>query len=187
MAFFRRQRSGEALDTARGVKANLFTTLGKWLQRRCGGEVIPMDDFFLPPDMRTPERLSEPGGNVHRERFAAEVLASLEAGGPVRWQRFDCQTGQMFKREQNAEGLVIIEGSYSHHPAFAESWKRLGVLRVFISVDGAEQLRRLQKRNPEMLPMFQNRWIPLEKTYFEAYDIRRNADCVIESPCSEDK
>ena len=53
--------------------------------------------------------------------------------------------------------------------------------------DKMEQLRRLQKRNPEMLPMFQNRWIPLEKTYFEAYDIRRNADCVIESPCSEDK
>ncbi|MBE6919033.1 MAG: sporulation integral membrane protein YtvI [Ruminococcaceae bacterium] len=32
MAFFRRQLSGEALDTARGVKANLFTTLGKWLR-----------------------------------------------------------------------------------------------------------------------------------------------------------
>lgn len=32
MAFFRRQLTPERLDTARGVKENLFTTLGKWLR-----------------------------------------------------------------------------------------------------------------------------------------------------------
>lgn len=166
---------GSGKTTLANALGDLFSTLP-----------VPMDDFFLPPHMRTEARLSEPGGNVHRERFAAEVLASLEAGGPVRWQRFDCQTGQMLEREQRVDGPLIIEGSYSHHPAFAEAWKRLDALRVFITVDGAEQLRRLRKRNPEMLPMFQKRWIPLEKTYFEAYDIRRSADCVIDSPCSQD-
>ena len=33
-----------------------------------------MDDFFLRPEQRRPERFAEPGGNVDRERFAAEVL-----------------------------------------------------------------------------------------------------------------
>ena len=32
-----------------------------------------MDDFFLPMELRTAERLEEPGGNVHYERFSAEV------------------------------------------------------------------------------------------------------------------
>ena len=29
--------------------------------------------------------------------------------------------------------------------------------------------------------MFETRWIPLEKTYFEAYDIQGTADLVLES------
>ena len=33
--------------------------------------VFHMDDFFLPPALRTPERLSQPGGNVDRERMLA--------------------------------------------------------------------------------------------------------------------
>ena len=38
-----------------------------------------MDDFFLPPALRTPERRSEPGGNVHYERFLTEVLPNLRS------------------------------------------------------------------------------------------------------------
>jgi len=147
-----------------------------------GTRPIPMDDFFLPPEMRTPERLAEPGGNVHRERFAAEVLHTLASDGPVRWQRFDCQTGCMLPREQQKGAVIVIEGSYSHHPAF--NWKQLGAAKVFISVDPAEQLRRIEKRSPDVVHMFKTRWIPLEKNYFEAYDIRGNADFVIDNPRS---
>ena len=35
--------------------------------------VIHMDDFFLPRELRTKERLSEAGGNVDYERFAEEA------------------------------------------------------------------------------------------------------------------
>jgi len=52
----------------------------EYLAKELDGEVIHMDDFFLPPEMRTEQRLGEPGGNVHRERFADEVLIGLRSG-----------------------------------------------------------------------------------------------------------
>ena len=58
------------------------TTFAAMLNRRFGGNVLHMDDFFLRPEQRTPERFAEPGGNVDRERFETEVLAPLAAG---RW------------------------------------------------------------------------------------------------------
>ena len=48
-----------------GMAASGKTTAAEQLTEQLGGEVIHMDDFFLPPEMRTEERLSQPGGNVH--------------------------------------------------------------------------------------------------------------------------
>jgi uridine kinase len=70
---------------------------------------------------------------------------------------------------------VIVEGSYSHHPAFADTFD----LRVFLHVDEAERKRRIIERNGEMSKMFFTRWIPLENRYFEAFQIEEKADLVI--------
>ncbi len=157
------------------------TTLAGLLARLYGTEPIPMDDFFLPPPMRTQERLSIPGGNVHHERFLTEVLENLAPGRSVRYQRFDCQSLKMLARDIPPAPHVIIEGSYSHHPAFEAHLKRLNALRVYVDVEESEQLRRIARRDPELLSMFQTRWIPLEKTYFEAYDIKGRAEIVLQS------
>jgi len=144
-----------------------------------GTKPIPMDDFFLPFDLRTPERLAQPGGNVHYERFDEEVLSGLEKGRPVRWNRFSCSDGTLIPRELPAADVVVIEGSYSHHPYLREKLIQKNALLVYISVEADEQLRRIEKRDPELRHMFESRWIPLEKTYFEAYDIQGSADIVI--------
>jgi len=157
------------------------STLAGWLARLLDTQPIPVDDFFLPPEMRTPERLSEPGGNMHRERFRAEVLEGLKKGGDVRWRRFDCSTLTYQPRMKPDSPVTVIEGSYSHHPYFEDMYRELGALRVFVDAAPAEQLRRIEKRAPEKRHMFETRWIPLEKTYFEAYDIRGSADVVINS------
>ena len=49
-----------------------------------------MDDFFLPFELRTAERLKEPGGNVHYERFIDEVVSKLSAGEPFEYGVFRC-------------------------------------------------------------------------------------------------
>ena len=69
------------------------TTFAAMLNRRFGGNVLHMDDFFLRSEQRTPERFAEPGGNVDRERFETEVLAPLAAGQAAQYRPWDCHTG----------------------------------------------------------------------------------------------
>jgi len=155
------------------------TTLAGLLAALYGTTPIPMDDFFLPFDMRTEKRMSEAGGNIHHERFSEEILAHIQLGKPLAYRRFDCHTGQIIPREIAASDVMIIEGSYSHHPAFEEAYARLNAIRAFVSVEDQEQLIRLEKRNPHLLERFVAEWIPLEKNYFEAYDRKQKADLVL--------
>ncbi len=169
-------RAAVALD---GPCGSGKTTLAGELGQRYHTQPISMDDFFLPPALRTPERLAQPGGNVHYERFLSEVLKPLETGKPFSYGRFDCQSGRVEPCACEPGPVMVIEGSYSHHPAFEESYGRLRVMRVFLDMSPDEQLRRLAARDPAKLEAFQTRWIPLEKTYFEAYDRRNQADMVL--------
>lgn len=64
-----------------------------------------MDDFFLPPELRTAERLSQPGGNVHYERFSAEVADGILRGKPFEYSVFDCSImGVSGKKERPPMG-----------------------------------------------------------------------------------
>ena len=94
------------------------TTFAAMLNRRFGGNVLHMDDFFLRPEQRTPERFAEPGGNVDRERFETEVLAPLAAGQAAQYRPWDCHTGDFaVAYAVEPAQLTIVEGSYSMHPA----------------------------------------------------------------------
>ncbi len=150
------------------------STLARELAGLWPSSVIYMDDFFLPPDMRTPERLAEPGGNVDYARFEAEVVDHV--GSAFSYRIFDC--GIMdFKggREISRAPLTIIEGSYSLSPRFGRYYD----LSVFVDVDPATQLARLTARNPELVQTFADLWVPLEEQYFAAFDIEAAADFVI--------
>ncbi len=160
-----------------GRSASGKTTLADQLQRVTGAAVIHMDDFFLPGELRTSERLAEPGGNVHYERFAEEVLHFLRKREPFSYSVFDC--GEMALGEERlvpGGELRIVEGAYSCHPEFGEYMD----LRVFCDVESEEQERRILARNgEEMLGQFRERWIPLEERYFAAYGIREQAEILL--------
>ena len=158
------------------------TTLATVLQRRFGGNVLHMDDFFLRPEQRTPERFAEPGGNVDRERFEDEVLAPLAAGKIAQYRPWDCHTGD-FAASRNVEParLTIVEGSYSMHPALRGYYD----LMICLTIDSGEQLRRLETRNPRMLQRFIDEWIPLENRYFASTETRTAADMIVDTAASE--
>lgn len=158
------------------------TTLATVLQRRFGGNVLHMDDFFLRPEQRTPERFAEPGGNVDRERFEDEVLAPLAAGKIAQYRPWDCHTGD-FAASHNVEParLTIVEGSYSMHPALRGYYD----LMICLTIDSGEQLRRLEARNPRMLQRFIDEWIPLENRYFASTETRTAADMIVGTAASE--
>ena len=56
------------------------TTLAAALQERLHCGVFHMDDFYLPFEARTPERLAQPGGHMDFDRFEKEVLRPLRGG-----------------------------------------------------------------------------------------------------------
>ena len=149
------------------------------LQAQLACNVFHMDDFFLRPEQRTPERLRQPGGNVDFERFLTEVLRPLRDGAPVTYRPYDCRTQQLCAPvHAEARPVNLIEGSYSCHPALWDLYD----LHVFLSVSPEEQRRRIAVRNGEkMLPMFTNVWIPMEEAYFAQFRVAERADLCTEN------
>lgn len=160
-----------------GMAAAGKSTLAARLADEFGGEIVHMDDFFLPFELRAAERLAEPGGNVHYERFAEEVAAPLKAGKSFEYGRFDCS--QMAVTSQCCiigKGPVIVEGAYCLRPEFRELYD----LKVFMKVDDDTQMERIVKRSgSDKAEVFKEKWIPLEKAYFEALDVEAAADMVV--------
>jgi len=92
--------------------------LAKLFEKSFFCNVFHMDDFFLPFDMKTPERLQTPGGNVHYERFYEEVLTSLQKHEAVTYRPYDCSKGMLGEPiHKEFKNLTFIEGSYSLNKA----------------------------------------------------------------------
>ncbi len=171
----RQERLLLAID---GGSASGKTTLAALLAQRYGCPVFHMDDFFLRPEQRTPQRLAEPGGNVDRERFFSEVLQPLRQGGPASYRRYDCQTGQLLPPVLRQAGqLNVIEGAYSMHPELSALYD----LSVFMAVSPETQHRRILQREPAFKQqLFFQKWIPMENRYFQAFSIPERCDLRIE-------
>ena len=147
------------------------TTLARKLAELYDCNVFHMDDFFLRPEQRTPERYAEIGGNVDYERFMEEVLVPLKAGNAFSYRPFDCSTFTLTQSvEVNPKKLNIIEGTYSHHPYFGDSYD----LRIFLSVTPEVQRQRILERPSFLHQRFFEEWIPMEDQYFENFGISDN-------------
>lgn len=173
---------GRAVLVLDGDCAAGKTTLASLLAAVYGTAVIHMDDFFLPFPMRTPARLAEAGGNIHRERFITQVLEPLAEGKPLGYDAFDCHTGRSQSVSVGPQAVWIIEGSYALHPAFDQHYRTLQAVRALLRVQPREQLRRIALRDgPAMLARFQNEWIPLEFRYLQAYHSTRRDEITLRS------
>ncbi len=160
-----------------GCCASGKTTLAARLAEQYGAQVIHMDDFFLPPEMRTQERLLEAGGNVHYERFNSEVVTGLKNGGDFEYGVFNCKTSCITdKKTVNTKKPVIIEGAYALHPKISIEYD----LRIFVTVSLKTQLERITARNGSgELAAFTSKWIPLENKYFSEYHIAEKCNLII--------
>ena len=170
--------SGARIIAIDGRSAAGKTSLAALVAESSGGSIVHMDDFFLPVNLRTPERLSSPGGNVHSERFIEEVLPHLARKEMFSYRRFDCSLLDYAAEpvEADASGIIVIEGAYSLSPAFGHYYD----LSVFCDVDGSVQMRRIIARNgKEKAVVFRTRWIPMEELYISSCAIMEKADRII--------
>ena len=144
------------------------TTLGTQLAEIYNCTLIHMDDFFLRPEQRTPERYAEPGGNVDRERFQEEVLSPLVSGVPFAYRPFDCKTLTRSTPVEVTPGkLTIIEGSYCLHPYFGDPYD----LRIFLTMEEELQRQRILLRPTHLHSRFFREWIPMEHRYAREFSI----------------
>ena len=153
-----------------GRAASGKTTLASMLQRVLDADLIHMDDFFVPPNLRNEERFRTPGQNIHYERFGEEVLPFIGRKEPFAYRIFDCSRMEYHgQREIGSKAIRIVEGSYSCHPGVG----KYADITVFSDVSAEEQICRIRNRNgEEMLQRFLERWIPMEEEYFSYYSIR---------------
>ena len=154
------------------------TTLATYLAQELNASVFHMDDFFLQPHQRTEARLSEPGGNVDYERFREEVLNHIADADGVTFHPFNCHGWKLAAEAVTVpyNDIIILEGSYSHHPSLGD----YADVRIFSHVRAEVQQERILHRNgEEMLEMFISRWIPMEERYFEKFSVSEKADLVI--------
>lgn len=146
------------------------STLAQVLAEIFNGVIIQMDDFFLPPTLRSKKRLSEPGGNIHYERFYEEVALKVKNADSFKYRVFSCKVMDYTNEiTVNATKVLIIEGSYSHHPLYDSIYD----VKLFCDVDPNIQRERIIRREGlEMYKNFETKWIPMENKYFKEFSIK---------------
>lgn len=143
------------------------TSLAKKIARATDCNVIHTDDFYLQDFQRTKERLSEPGGNLDRERLLSQVLEPLKSRREFSYRPFLCSSMSLGEKiTVSPKPLTVIEGSYSCHPELKSNYD----LTVFIDIDEETQKKRILSRNGKSgLTVFTEKWIPLEELYFSTF------------------
>ena len=134
------------------------TTLANTLARQFPASItLHTDDFYLPPTQRIrgwENALRQYGPCPPAGRSPAPSLRGPAGAVPCLFLPRGCVPAA---RELAAQPLVILEGSYSHHPLLTG----YETLRVFLTCAKEEQTRRLQARRVSgtpILPPGGSRW-----------------------------
>lgn len=171
-----RKERGRCLVAIDGNSGSGKSTLAAQLAAASGATLFHMDDFFLPPQLRTEDRLDTPGGNIDSERFVKEIIKGLEKGKTFSYRAFSCKNSSYIEKTAPHSTVNIFEGVYSMHP----DWQAELNLKVFLQIPPeVQQDRILHRSGPEQLKKFTELWIPLENRYFEFYGIRESCDYIV--------
>lgn len=151
------------------------TTLAAELAAEYHANVLHMDDFYLPITARPKNWQEIPAGHMDLERVKT-VLEAIKRGEVVGYRPFSCKEqnyGTAVTLPEN--GLTIVEGSYSLHPALAEFYD----IKVFLPCDKEEQRRRLQAREGQRAENFFRLWKPPEERYFALCAVQDGAGVMV--------
>ena len=80
--------AGRLLITIDGPCASGKTTLARELADALHAAVVHTDDFVIPHEQKTKERLAVPGGNCDDERLLNEVVEPWKSGRSGRFRRY---------------------------------------------------------------------------------------------------
>lgn len=162
-----------------GPSAGGKTTIAEEIGKNFDCNIFHMDDFFLTPERKTPERLATPGGNVDWEGVESAILKNIGKNAEFSYEIYSCKTGLRTPSPKiSPKKLNILEGCYSMHPELAKYIDKT----IFVDVSREKQLERILKRSNEfMLNRFKTEWIPLEDLHFKENRCRERADFIYDT------
>ena len=154
------------------------TYLAELIGKLFSCNICHMDDFYMPLEKRRKNWMEIPAGNMDLQRFLAEVLRPVRAAEQVIYRPYHCRENNMDAAVKMPHcRLTVVEGSYSRHPILAAEYD----LTIFLTCSREEQRRRLQVREGDHYPVFENRWIPMEDNYFSHYSIKTGSHFVVDT------
>ena len=160
-----------------GPSASGKSTLGNLLEKKYDALLLHTDNYFLPKEKKTKERLEESGGNVDYERLKSEIMDNLN-NDYIKSDYFNCETNQLEDRKAIInKQVIIIEGAYCMHRMLFPYY----TLTIFLEIDSSLQKDRILARNGKvMFERWEKEWIPLENFYFKTENLKNKADIVID-------
>lgn len=160
-----------------GGAATGKSTFAQRLSAELDANVFHTDDFFLRPEQKTKERMSEIGGNMDRERFLNEIILPIKSNTDFSYFPYSCKTQSLSEPIfVSFKSVNIIEGAYSHHPDLRENYD----LKIFLKAPFGIRCERIKKRSANNAESFFSVWIPMENAYFEKFDIENKSDIIID-------
>jgi len=153
-------RINVALD---GCAASGKTMVASMLADLFDGTVIAMDDYFLPSERKTVERLAKVGGNVDLERLKIEVMSERYAD-TITHARFDCHKQTLLPPvTEKRKRYLFVEGVYALHPELRDFYD----VKFCLTTNAETQRLRIHHRDgDDMLARYDKEWLPLEEAYF---------------------
>ena len=152
------------------------TTLAHNINEKYGYNIVHMDDFYLPFEKRDKNWTNIIAGHMDFDRLIDTVLKPYKEKGQVNYISYDCHSDKYLEKINiDLDRPLVIEGSYTFHPAIKEYID----FKIFVDVDEKTQIDRLTKRNKDVVDKFISMWIPFENKYFETLDIKKLSDIVV--------
>ncbi len=142
-----------------------------------------MDDCYLPWEKRAFNWMEIPAGNMDLDRVREEILVPVRSGRPLAYQPFfqrereTDEYGNPLELDPDRAELILVEGTYSQHPALAKYYD----FKIFLTCEKEEQTRRLRTREGDYYPTFNRVWRTLEEKYFAACGTEEAADLTVDT------
>lgn len=152
------------------------TTLANEIDRELGFNILHMDDFYLPFQKRDKNWMNIVAGHMDFERLIGNVLKPYREKRKTNYISYDCHSDKYLQEIPiDLSKILVIEGSYTSHPILDE----YVALKIFVDIDKDEQVKRLTRRNPDVVDKFLSMWVPFENRYFEDLKIKEKSDLVV--------
>ena len=154
------------------------TAMAHTLYKIFSCNIIHMDDYYLPFNMRQENWEQAVAGNMDLNRILKEVLLPACQRENIISRPYNVHSDSFGKEELLLpHKLTVVEGSYSQHPLLASSY----TLKIFLTCSREVQIKRLKQREGSNCVSFENRWIPMEENYFKRCNILEQSDLVIDT------